>query len=86
METLLSKKSVSSVPLSELEVGQTGTITRIENTGVVSERLADLGFLPGTTVSLTRRAPAGDPLCFDIRGSQMCIRRKEACRIWAERR
>lgn len=86
METLLSENSILPVPLSELEVGQTGIITRIENTDVVSERLTDLGFLPGTFVRLTRRAPTGDPLCFDIRGSQMCIRRKEACRIWAKRK
>ncbi len=75
---------MSLIPLSKLGIGKTGTIKRVEDDGVISRRLADLGFLPETLVILSRKAPIGDPLCFEVRGSQMCLRTKEASKIWVE--
>ncbi len=47
----------------------------------VSARLLDLGFVPGTEVRALRRAPLGDPTLYELRGTQLCLRRSEAERI-----
>lgn len=44
-------------------------------------RLADLGFLPGTPVLCLRCAPLGDPRVYELRGSQLCLRKSEAACI-----
>jgi Fe2+ transport system protein FeoA len=67
-----------STALAELERGETAEIEEVMVVGPLGQRLADLGFLPGTRVTLVRRAPLGDPAVYELRGSQMCIRRSEA--------
>jgi ferrous iron transport protein A len=44
-------------------------------------RLEALGFLPETLVACRRRAPLGDPRVYELRGTQLCLRRSEAARI-----
>ena len=44
-------------------------------------RLMELGFVPGTTVTLVRRAPMGDPIELRLRGTHFSIRHSEADRI-----
>jgi Fe2+ transport system protein FeoA len=41
---------------------------------MASGRLADLGLVPGTSVTLVRRAPLGDPLEIELRGFRLCVR------------
>ncbi|TDI20188.1 MAG: ferrous iron transport protein A, partial [Acidobacteria bacterium] len=45
----------------------------------------DLGFVPGTLVEVRRRAPLGDPVEFELRGTHLCLRRGEAARIRVRR-
>ena len=71
----------SSVRLADLELGGQGTIVEISTAGPVRERLLDLGFVPGTLITLVRRAPLGDPCVYALRGVQMCLRGEEAARI-----
>ena len=51
---------------------------------VVARRLFDLGFAPGETAELVRRAPMQDPLMFSIGGTEIVLRRAEASRILVE--
>ena len=51
-----------------------------------STRLEALGFLPATEVRCRRRAPLGDPRVYELRGTQLCLRRSEAARIKVELR
>jgi ferrous iron transport protein A len=53
-------------------------IEAVDPSSPVSERLRDLGFLPGTPVRALRRAPLGDPVLYEIRGAHVCLRRSEA--------
>ena len=46
--------------------------------GPRGQRLADLGFLPGTEILALRRAPLGDPRVYELRGVQICLREAEA--------
>ena len=41
----------------------------------------ELGFLPGTRVTVGRSAPGGDPRIFQVDGSEIAIRRETALRI-----
>lgn len=47
-------------------------------------RLLEMGVLPGTEVTLVRRAPLGDPLELRLRGYALSLRRDEADAIVVE--
>jgi ferrous iron transport protein A len=72
-----------AVPLSRLPVGAVATIVAVDGSGPEGARILDLGFLPRTRIEVLRRAPLGDPTAFRLRGTQLCLRRREADRIRA---
>jgi Fe2+ transport system protein FeoA len=74
------------VSLDRLSPGDTGIIGRVEAHDGIGRRLLDLGFIPGTPVRVVRRAPLGDPVSFELRGSRICLRRTEAARIFVSSR
>lgn len=47
--------------LSELNIGETGQVMKVEGEGKVKRRLFDMGVTPGTSVYLRKKAPLGDP-------------------------
>ena len=67
--------------LADLAPGESATIAQVESESGIGRRLLDLGFIPGTPVRVVRRAPLGDPVAFEVRGTRMCLRRSEARRI-----
>lgn len=67
--------------LDELKPGQEGTITAVEGSGRLAQRLMALGLLEGTRVSILRRALGGDPLEIDVMGYALSLRRDEARKI-----
>jgi ferrous iron transport protein A len=56
-------------------------ILDVERDTPEGRRLADLGFVRGTTVRVSKRAPLGDPTVYDLRGYRLCLRRTEADRV-----
>ena len=64
--------------LCELSAGESARVESVDAESPMGQRLLDLGFLPGTPVEFLRRAPLGDPLCFILRGYQICLRSSEA--------
>lgn len=54
--------------------------------GATQRRLVDLGFLPGASVTLLRRAPLGGPLVFRVGTSEFALRRRDAAAINAQLR
>jgi Fe2+ transport system protein FeoA len=68
--------------LSEAKVGNTGIVESIDLPDEVSNYLAHLGFLPGTSVEVLRRAPAGDPTVYRIDGVEVGLRRDTASHIF----
>jgi len=73
--------SASVIPLSQVEPGRGAVIVSVDSDSPSGRRLLDLGFLPGTHVSVVRRAPLGDPVCYLLRGCHMALRRTEASRV-----
>jgi ferrous iron transport protein A len=66
------------VSLSELPVGSRARLCEHERSEPLSQRLLDLGLVPGTAVEVIRRAPLGDPLEVELRGYRLCLRRSES--------
>ena len=66
----------NSLPLVDLEVGQSGELAENAIEGV-PRRLRELGFVPGTKVTLVRRGAMGDPIELELRGFRMCLRRRD---------
>lgn len=71
--------------LADLPPGTTGKVAAVEETGPLGRRLLDLGFSPDTVVRVVRKAPLGDPVVYELRGTRLCLRRTEASRIRVRR-
>jgi ferrous iron transport protein A len=69
------------VTLARLELGEAAEVEAVEAGSAGGLRLLDLGFAPGTRVRALRRAPLGDPTLYELRGTQLCLRRSEAERV-----
>ena len=70
--------------LSEARVGQSGIVESIDLAEDVSHHLAHLGFLPGASFEVLRRAPAGDPTVYRIDGIEVGLRNETAKHIVIE--
>jgi ferrous iron transport protein A len=70
--------SMNVLALSDAKVGSAGVVERIDLPDEVSHYLAHLGFLPGTSVEILRRAPAGDPRVYRIDGVEVGLRNETA--------
>ena len=73
-------------PLSSLRVGEGAEVERVEaatssDERAVTMRLLEMGFVPGTHVSVVKVAPFGDPLELQVRGYHVSLRRAEASRV-----
>ena len=64
--------------LSGLAIGASGVVRGYPKAGEAFLRLREMGVLPGTTVTLIRTAPLGDPLEIKVRGYHLTLRRSEA--------
>ena len=65
----------------DLKTGQNARIEAIDPGYEHSHRLIDLGFVPGSSITLTGRAPFGGPLLIFIRGRILLLRKSEGARI-----
>jgi len=73
------------VPLSDVAVGTTAVVRAVTPTDNRLEvRLEHVGFIPGTTVTVERRAPLGDPTVYVLRGYRLGLRRESARLIEVE--
>ena len=71
--------------LSELKRGEEAKIVKIGKIGELKKRLADMGVTNGETIKFERNAPLGDPQEFNIKGTNIAIRKKDAENITIER-
>jgi ferrous iron transport protein A len=71
--------------LSRLEPGAEAVIVGVSGAGPESLRLRDLGFVAGTRIRCIKRAPLGDPVAYDVRGTHLCLRRSESDRVRVRR-
>ena len=67
--------------LADLKVGASARITKFDGDDVISRRLFDLGFAPGLTCRLERRAPLCDLFMFNVGGTEIVLRHSETSRV-----
>jgi ferrous iron transport protein A len=67
--------------LIELARGEHGVLDRLDLPEDVSQRLMELGFLPGSRVVAAGCAPGGDPRVFRVDGAEIALRRETAERL-----
>ena len=71
--------------LRQLYPGQSGMIVSVANhSGAVKRRLVDMGLTPGTTVTVRKIAPLGDPIEVTLRGYELSLRKGDAENIVVE--
>ncbi|MEE9384687.1 MAG: FeoA family protein [Nannocystaceae bacterium] len=64
--------------LCDLEIGARARVHAVDSAAGLTVRLLEMGLVPGTEITLIKRAPFGDPLEFRIRGYHLSLRRSEA--------
>ena len=69
--------------LAAAKAEQTFTVTGFCESACpqVAQRLHDLGFREGVTVTCLRRAPLGSPLMFRVCDTDVCLRKQQAALI-----
>lgn len=71
--------------LAELEQGGRARVVEVQGTDELSQRILEMGVLPGTEIKMIGRAPLGDPLEFELRGYRLSLRKAEAAKVRIER-
>ncbi len=67
--------------LTALKRGESGLLDRIELPDDDAQRLMELGFLPGHSITRAHSAPGGDPRVFQVDGSEVALRRETAVHL-----
>lgn len=67
--------------IAELKPAQSGVVTEVGGERAFRRRLMEFGLVPGTTVTLRKVAPLGDPLELEVRGCRLSIRKREAAAV-----
>jgi ferrous iron transport protein A len=70
--------------LSELQRGEKARIVSVNLNGLTRRRLFDLGFIPGTIVSVVFTSPLGDPVAYLVRDTLIALRKDESDKIEVE--
>ena len=70
--------------LSELPIGGRGIVREFPSQDPAFLRMREMGLLVGTTVTLVRTAPLGDPLEIKVRGYHLTLRKADAAHVLVE--
>jgi Fe2+ transport system protein FeoA len=70
--------------LSEVKDSEAYRVITVDEGTIGKDRLAEMGFLPGTIIQRIGQAPAGDPVVFLIRGLRLAMRKRDARDITVE--
>jgi ferrous iron transport protein A len=64
--------------LNMLDTGQRARVIQVKGKGSSRKRLLDMGMVPGTVLSVIKKAPLGDPVDFKLKGYNLSLRKQEA--------
>lgn len=79
------KNKEDSTYMSDLVLGQKAKITKIETSNkVLKRKFLDMGITRGTTASIKKISPLGDPVDIQIRGYELCLRKEDLKMIGVE--
>lgn len=72
------------LPLSHLKPGDQARVVWIASDSLMKERLSDLGFAPGETLSCVLRSSHYHMNAYLVRGAVIALRRENAGEVFAE--
>lgn len=64
--------------LKDVKIGETAVIERLNGEGALKRRIMDMGLTRGTTVTVRKVAPLGDPMELTVRGYELSVRKADA--------
>lgn len=64
--------------LSEVKVGQTVKVVKLNGMGAVKRRIMDMGITKGIEIYVRKVAPLGDPIELNVRGYELSVRKEDA--------
>ena len=67
--------------LRELPIGKKAVITAVGGDGALRQHFLDMGVIPGSSITLIKYAPLGDPMEFMIHGYELTLRAADAEKI-----
>lgn len=67
--------------LNELGIGYSAEVRAVGGEGALRRHFLDMGLTPGTTVTLIKLAPLGDPMQLRLRGYELTLRLEDAKKI-----
>ena len=67
--------------LTELKPGEEGVLEKLDLPEDDAQRLMEMGFVPGHSITRGLSAPGGDPRVFRVDGSEVALRRETARRL-----
>lgn len=70
--------SASNMRLCDIETGKKVQVVKIIGQNILKRRVLDMGLVPGTMVSVERKAPFNDPVSVWFRGYELSLRHHEA--------
>lgn len=64
--------------LSQLPLNENGIIQELKCEGNIRRRLLDMGLVKGTKITPVLVSPSKDPRAFEVRGTNIAIRKEDA--------
>lgn len=64
--------------LREIPIGGSAIVVKIHGEGATKRRIMDMGITKGTSISVRKVAPLGDPIQLTVRGYELSIRKADA--------
>ncbi|MBQ1432333.1 MAG: ferrous iron transport protein A [Ruminococcus sp.] len=64
--------------LRDAKIGETVTVKKLTGEGAIKRRIMDMGLTKGTSVTIRKVAPLGDPIEVTLRGYELSIRKADA--------
>ena len=70
--------------LGDLKAGDSAKIVSVSGEGALRQHFLDMGLIKGTTLSLIKLAPMGDPLELQLHGYDLTLRLDDSKKIEIE--
>ena len=77
----LCKNFSSNYKLSDVPVGKSCKVKTLNATGLLRNRMLDIGIIPGTQIEVIRHNYTGDAAAFNIKGAVIALRKEESSLI-----
>ncbi len=85
MTWFVKKNAGEKTVLSQLKKGQRAKVVQLNTLDPsLRRRLLDMGITEGVQVKIKKIAPLGDPIDIELRGYELCLRKKDMDQIDVE--